>query len=1225
MWRCTIARPSFITESRTAVTLDLSSSVGRHVSPTVQARRITLLYLSARPEYQPRYPSQSLSGTAAAAENATCRPRVTNYHDARVELTLNIAGRGHQTQLASPFQVPWCQSLTESPQCAMTSRRTPHRMAHPFPAPPSTQPVLFSHSTFTFIASWQGQLLVCTAVLFLGAIYFFVRRPVEDWRTRRRERLARAREKELMAMESNVDDKAASNHSTIEDRKEEVKMNAKERGRERRKEVKKNKGVLLKADSNISTSAESSPALPPTSFSVSSPDPPNRAHSSVALASLNGQGSSRRAESRTSSRALPPTPILVPSKSPSSNLGSQIAAGSKENGDVYGDAVASREPVSDKDSKQGEIGIVPDLLSKPVPRSKSDSSSSPRPSSRERVETAEPSSHHLEPTDSHEGKDSKVKSHGFSIFPEEGYLPIPVGHASGKKKKRKGKSNEKIGKDVNLVTPSVTGPTPHSLESEVESSPQPAFPQEIGSAVLALNYSPDSSEADITQPQPTARDALVESLRTELGVSKAEQAKAMDELIRARNNEERMKGEMEKVRRGTKETKKNDKDDLQQRYNNLSKMYAAALNRLSQIESFLLESGISLPPASPLPLQMPSSPAVSVPGSPYAASSGGQARAFSLGSGMYAGYPSPGLYPSPMLHNVHQSHPHVHPHAHSYLPNGSPAPFRRASSGMVPLSMSGTGNNPFFLNNSQIRRHCQAPGSRTATGAGLGLGEEISLAGPLTPGIGGFEMDMGIGIMPLGQASQTSVSALSHPPSKASGADNISAVSTGIIDEDLLSLSNTSSGADATGGGAASTGVTSAPVAPSPSLGKLSPEGKLAERRRLSVESTVLKRKVSPIPPPSAPGNARANGSSNGNDDVIVEEEDGSNVEEEKQVNSTEHAREHQNREEDEEKIEVGRESESDACPQPAPEPQAENTLSVQGQQVSTIDNQIDAGVKEEQEHSSPASNPFSLSSINSSSNSISNSTSASQFDTPVTDTDLLPRVSALTNERQPILDSSLHFERHINAESGGTIDPSGDLIPTGAVTDVSTATSSFSSQIQEDKHEVSIEPIFASLAHTPAQVEEMRRQREEASREHERREYEKHQKERLRLQSVAASHHMGTDIGSPMGSASPMLMGGMGAGTVSPIGGMSVTSPMGMMSPMASGHAMGLMNSPMIFQGHVQNHGLRQGTGNGERQGQMSPSTPVRSAQGRKSSQLQGQARMDREENWGEMGSVGG
>lgn len=562
MWRCTIARPSFITESRTAVTLDLSSSVGRHVSPTVQARRITLLYLSARPEYQPRYPSQSLSGTAAAAENATCRPRVTNYHDARVELTLNIAGRGHQTQLASSFQVPWCQSLTESPQCAMTSRRTPHRMAHPFPAPPSTQPVLFSHSTFTFIASWQGQLLVCTAVLFLGAIYFFVRRPVEDWRTRRRERLARAREKELMAMESNVDDKAASNHSTIEDRKEEVKMNAKERGRERRKEVKKNKGVLLKADSNISTSAESSPALPPTSFSVSSPDPPNRAHSSVALASLNGQGSSRRAESRTSSRALPPTPILVPSKSPSSNLGSQIAAGSKENGDVYGDAVASREPVSDKDSKQGEIGIVPDLLSKPVPRSKSDSSSSPRPSSRERVEIAEPSSHHLEPTDSHEGKDSKVKSHGFSIFPEEGYLPIPVGHASGKKKKRKGKSNEKIGKDVNLVTPSVTGPAPHSLESEVESSPQPAFPQEIGSAVLALNYSPDSSEADITQPQPTARDALVESLRTELGVSKAEQAKAMDELIRARNNEERMKGEMEKVRRGTKETKKNDKDDV---------------------------------------------------------------------------------------------------------------------------------------------------------------------------------------------------------------------------------------------------------------------------------------------------------------------------------------------------------------------------------------------------------------------------------------------------------------------------------------------------------------------------------------------------------------------------------------------------------------------------------------------------------------------------------------
>lgn len=81
------------------------------------------------------------------------------------------------------------------------------------------------------------------------------------------------------------------------------------------------------------------------------------------------------------------------------------------------------------------------------------------------------------------------------------------------------------------------------------------------------------------------------------------------------------------------------------------------------------------------------------------------------------------------------------------------------------------------------------------------------------------------------------------------------------------------------------------------------------------------------------------------------------------------------------------------------------------------------------------------------------------------------------------------------------------------------------------------------------------------------------------------------------MGSPSPMLMRGMGAGTVSPVGGMGVTSPMEMMSPMASGHAMGLLNSPVIFQGHVQNHGLGLGTVNGERQGQMSPSTPVRGA----------------------------
>lgn len=520
---------------------------------------------------------------------------------------------------------------------------------------------------------------------------------------------------------------------------------------------------------------------------------------------------------------------------------------------------------------------------------------------------------------------------------------------------------------------------------------------------------------------------------------------------------------------------------------------------------------------------------------------------------------------------------------------------------MVPLSMSGSGNNPTFLNNSQIRRHCQALGSSTGAGAGLGLGEDVSLAGPLTPGMGGFEMDMGVGIMPLGQASQTSVSTLAHSSSKASNTDNTSAVSNGNPDDDLLSLSNTPSSVDAIGRGSASAGVMNAPVAPLPSIGKLSPEGKLAERRRLSVESTVLKRKINPIPQPSMPNNTRANGNLSANGDAIVEEDDVIIVEEGKQVNSTEHIIEHQKREEDGEKVGVDQEGEAGSRPQPAPEPKADNTLSSQDQQVSTDDNQVDAGVKEEEEHSSPASNPFSLSSINSSSNSTSNSTPVSQFDTPVTDTDLLPHLSALTSERPLILDSPLHFEPPINNESASTtnINTSADPISTAVATDFCAATPSSSPKIKEGEHEVSIEPIFASLAHTPAQVEEMRRQREEVSREHGRREYEKHQreKERLKLQNVAVNHHIGMDIGSPMGSPLPMLMKGMGTGMVSPILGMGVTSPIGIDSPMASGHAMGLMNSPVILKGHVLNHGLGQGAENGERQGQMSPSTPVQGA----------------------------
>lgn len=82
MWRCT--RPVLRNRGRWSLWACILPSAATFHPPCsrgLQARRITPLYLSAQPEYQPsRSLSQSLLGIAAAAENATCRSRVVYYH-----------------------------------------------------------------------------------------------------------------------------------------------------------------------------------------------------------------------------------------------------------------------------------------------------------------------------------------------------------------------------------------------------------------------------------------------------------------------------------------------------------------------------------------------------------------------------------------------------------------------------------------------------------------------------------------------------------------------------------------------------------------------------------------------------------------------------------------------------------------------------------------------------------------------------------------------------------------------------------------------------------------------------------------------------------------------------------------------------------------------------------------------------------------------------------------
>lgn len=73
------------TESKTMVALDLYSSLGRHVSPSLFTRSSSTAHHPALPVSTTGISAQQVPvavslGIAAAAENATCRSRVVYYH-----------------------------------------------------------------------------------------------------------------------------------------------------------------------------------------------------------------------------------------------------------------------------------------------------------------------------------------------------------------------------------------------------------------------------------------------------------------------------------------------------------------------------------------------------------------------------------------------------------------------------------------------------------------------------------------------------------------------------------------------------------------------------------------------------------------------------------------------------------------------------------------------------------------------------------------------------------------------------------------------------------------------------------------------------------------------------------------------------------------------------------------------------------------------------------------
>lgn len=165
------------------------------------------------------------------------------------------------------------------------------------------------------------------------------------------------------------------------------------------------------------------------------------------------------------------------------------------------------------------------------------------------------------------GEKERRSSQGFSIFPEDGYLP-PSALSKGQKKKRgKGKAGAS-----SIPIPHIETFTNHQQPNGHTPSPSRA---RSTSTSQPLSHIPESSSAStFTSPPPTPRRAhsrktslggrpfgmdledlllererTIDALRAEIGEAKAEEAKAREEVERCRKTEELGGVELERVRR----------------------------------------------------------------------------------------------------------------------------------------------------------------------------------------------------------------------------------------------------------------------------------------------------------------------------------------------------------------------------------------------------------------------------------------------------------------------------------------------------------------------------------------------------------------------------------------------------------------------------------------------------------------------------------------------------
>ena len=438
------------------------------------------------------------------------------------------------------------------------SRRSPQTRP---PSSHSNSSPLISVSTITYIASWRGQLLICTIVLVIGAIYFVIRQPISDYLRRRREEISRARQQELMSLES---EKEVVESPMVD------KDKTKDRGREKKKDkdLRKRKGSLLRVSNVGGSGTESSMSMASPSSMESSPAPGR----------LGVPTPTKKNHSRQRSPSPSPSPLSTPISTPS-----RLPPSTPENrrASVNTPRIRLREPTSEsKIESTNELdveetpksiksvkhtkdwartvsqlnesqrnhpvdrsGLSPEQI--PLPDSPGSSSAGP---SRLRVpseagEHSDSTSNNSEHPSSARSQNAH-KSEGWSIMPDEGWLPQSALPSSKKKKQKKGRqSNTEPSSATPLVqsTPTqspIARPRRHARQDSLQMS-------------RPVNASAQEYEAHMDR-----MEVVIDRLRGELGASLASGRMAREAEEEARHNEAQMRQELDTFNQGRRSSDK---------------------------------------------------------------------------------------------------------------------------------------------------------------------------------------------------------------------------------------------------------------------------------------------------------------------------------------------------------------------------------------------------------------------------------------------------------------------------------------------------------------------------------------------------------------------------------------------------------------------------------------------------------------------------------------------